>query len=256
MRSLNIETRCTNGVLRMRGLLPFALVLLMAVPMKAAEVRDDSIATQHDSIVTVVEKDTSTVTEATSEPPKSKYERVQERRLKGWDKLIPNQGGIQFAGSIGLINLSVGWHYGRNDHWETDLLFGFVPKYHSESAHFTFTVKERYVPWHCDVHPNWTIEPLTAGIFFNTITGPDFWSRQPDRYPKNYYWFSTRIRTNIFLGQRLRFNIPPNKRIAHQSLSVYYEISTCDLYVCSKVNNKDFPLREMLSLAFGLRWEM
>lgn len=248
-RSSSTETRSPGRASLLKPLLCCALALLTAVPADACGAREDTVRTPQDSIAEAAD----TITGKTEE---TRYERVQEKRLKGWSRLIPNQGGLQFAGSIGLINLSVGWHYGRHDHWETDLLFGFVPKYHTESAHFTFTVKERYVPWHCEVHPNWTIEPLTAGFFFNTITGPDFWSRQPDKYPKDYYWFSTRIRAHIFIGQRLRFNIPAHKRIGHRSLSVYYEISTCDLYLCSKFKNRDFPLREMLSLAFGLRWEM
>ena len=34
----------------------------------------------------------------------------------------------------------------------------------------------------------------------------DFWTSEPERYPRGYYGFSTRIRTHIFLGQRVRFN--------------------------------------------------
>ena len=132
----------------------------------------------------------------------SLYELRHERYIKRWNKLIPNQATVQYAGSIGMFSAGAGWRYGRNHHWETDLLLGFLPKYHSETAHMTFTIKERYIPWHCKISSRWDIEPLTTGIFFNTISGEDFWKHLPSRYPKHYYGFSTKIRSNVFLGQR------------------------------------------------------
>ena len=201
--------------------------------------------------------DTTTIANNTdSVSAMSRYEKRVNRYVSRWNRFIPNQAVLQYAGSIGLINAGFGWHYGRNKSWETELLVGVLPKYHSASAHFTFTAKERFTPWHCHINPRWTIEPLTTGVFFNTISGEDFWRRQPSRYPKNYYWFSTKVRTNIFIGQRVRFRIPDHRRFMHQYISLYYEISTCDLYLASKFNNKSFPWRETLSLAIGLKWDI
>lgn len=184
------------------------------------------------------------------------YERRRRKRLEGWMNLIPNQATLQFAGSIGLLNAGLGWHYGRGDHWETELLIGFVPRYHSERTKATFTLKQRYVPWHCQLNSRWTIQPLTTGIGFNTISGDDFWKNLPDRYPHQYYGFSTKVRIHLFLGQRLRYAIPYRHRLLNQAVSLYYELSTCDLYLISKITNRHFPWKETLSLAFGLRWEM
>lgn len=188
---------------------------------------------------------------------KSRYERNRERAVAAWTRLIPNQTTLQYAGSIGMFNVGLGWHYGRGEHWETELMVGFVPRFHSGKAHTSLTLKQRYVPWHCPLSRHrWVLEPLTAGLFFNTISGDDFWARQPDRYPKKYYGFSTKVRTHIYLGQRLRFNIPTRHRRSHKAVSFYYEISSCDLYIVSKATNKEFPWSETLSLALGLRWEM
>lgn len=193
---------------------------------------------------------------ADTRPVLSRYERNRRKRIRGWAKLIPNQSCLQYAGSIGLLSAGLGWHYGRGEHWETELLVGFLPRYKTEGAKSTFTLKQRYVPWHCVLGSRWMIEPLTTGLFFNTISGDDFWKNQPDRYPKDYYGFSTKVRTNIFVGQRLRYNIPHSRRIFLQALSLYYEISTCDLYLISKVTNKHYPWSKTLSLAIGLRCEM
>lgn len=198
---------------------------------------------ESDSITTPIEK-------------LSRYDKNRQRLMKRWKRLIPTQASLQYAGSIGLMSAGWGWHYGKGQHWETDMLIGVVPRYHTEKFHTTFTIKQRYVPWHCMVSHRWTIEPLTAGVFFNTISGDDFWRSLPDKYPKHYYGFSTKVRANIFLGQRLRYNIPRSKRLAHQAVSFYYELSSCDLYIVSKATNKEYPWQETLSLALGLRWEM
>lgn len=198
---------------------------------------------ESDSITTPIEK-------------LSRYDKNRQQLMKRWKRLIPTQASLQYAGSIGLMSAGWGWHYGKGQHWETDILIGVVPRYHTEKFHTTFTIKQRYVPWHCMVSHRWTIEPLTVGVFFNTISGDDFWRSLPDKYPKHYYGFSTKVRANIFWGQRLRYNIPRSKRLAHQAVSFYYELSSCDLYIVSKATNKEYPWQETLSLALGLRWEM
>lgn len=70
-----------------------------------------------------------------------RYLRRRERTFRQWMRLIPNQTILQYAGSIGLMSAGIGWHYGRHDHWETDFLIGFLPRYHSEHAKSTFTLK-------------------------------------------------------------------------------------------------------------------
>lgn len=211
------------------------------------------------SVITKAIEDSATGTISTDkaqEPTTTAYDRRRQRAARRWEKLIPNQITLQYAGSIGLLSAGIGWHYGKHDHWESEFLIGFLPRYQSDEVSSTFTLKQRYVPWHCHVHRRWTLEPLTTGFFFNFIGGEDFWAKQPERYPKHYYGFSTKVRTHIYIGQRVRFNIPRNRRFLHQAVSLYYEISTCDLYLVSKITNKDFPWRETLSLALGLRLEM
>ena len=99
-----------------------------------------------------------------------KYEKRRERYMRRWMRLVPNQATLQYAGSIGLMSVGVGWHYGKNQHWETELLIGFVPRYHTESVHTTFTIKERYVPWHCSLNKHLTLQPLTTEADRQVIT--------------------------------------------------------------------------------------
>lgn len=236
-------------------MLPF-----VATPLPCDSIPCDSLLRQlPDSVVRRLARqlgmvDSAECRDAASRP--TRYERNRARTVAKWMRLIPNQTALQYAGSIGIVSAGFGWHYGKDEHWETELLFGFVPRYHSNEAHFTFTIKQRYVPWHCKISSRWSISPLTTGIFFNTISGDDFWTRQPDRYPKEYYGFPTKLRTHIYLGQRWRYNIPTRHRRRHQAVSLYYELSSCDLYLVSKFTNHEYPWRETLSLGFGIRWEM
>lgn len=184
------------------------------------------------------------------------YERRTLHLRSVWDRMVPNMGSIHFYGSVGLVSLGTGWHYGRKDQWETELLLGFVPKYESDHTKVTLTLKERFVPWRVSLSSRWAVEPLTAGLFLNTIFGEDFWARQPSRYPKDYYGFAPKLRANVFIGQRLRYNIPSRNRIFWKSISAYYELSTCDLYLVSAIPNRRVRLSDILSLAFGLRLEI
>ena len=68
-----------------------------------------------------------------TKPPKGSpeyYEYRMERYNQFWRSLIPNQARVQYAGSVGAANIGLGWHYGGRDKrlWETDFMFGFVPK--------------------------------------------------------------------------------------------------------------------------------
>lgn len=197
----------------------------------------------------------SAATDSTAHAP-SFYERNTARRINFWQRMVPNQGCVHLYGSVGLVSLGTGWHYGRKDQWETEVLLGFVPKYESNQTKATLTLKQRFVPWLLPLSSRWGVEPLTTGIFFNTIFGENFWARQPSRYPKNYYGFAPKLRINIFIGQRLRYNIPRRNRLLWKSISLYYELSTCDLYLISALPNRRVTLGDILSLAIGLRLEV
>lgn len=60
----------------------------------------------------------------------------------------------------------------------------------------------------------------------------------------------------MFLGQRLRYNIPTRNRLYNKSVTLYYELSTCDLYLVSAIPNSNVRLSDILSLCFGVRMEM
>ena len=185
--------------------------------------------------------------------------RQYEKRVKGyqelWQSLIPAYTKLQYAGGMGLINFGFGWSYGKNNRWETDAFFGFIPRYSSDNSKITMTLKQNFIPWQKPLNDAFTLEPLTCSLYFNTVFSDEFWTQEPDRYPKGYYGFSTRVRTHLSIGQRLRFHIPDKKRFFSRSITAFYEISTCDFYVVSAFTNHLSP-EDYLRLSFGLKFDI
>lgn len=182
----------------------------------------------------------------------SKYEQRLERRAEMWKKLIPDLYMIQYGGGIATVSTGIGWDYGRSKQWETHILLGFVPKKYSHSHYWTFNLRESYTPWRIPVKQIVQFKPLTVSLLINSILHGDFWMSEPDRYPHGYYGFSSRMRFHLAVGQRWTFAIPRDKRLISSKLSVYYELSTCDLYVRQKFLNSEIPLSDILSLGFGV----
>lgn len=179
------------------------------------------------------------------------------RVYKRWEKLIPTQSIIQFAGNMGIVSVGSGWNYGKHKQWETHLLFGFIPKYDSSRAKLTMTLKENYMPWRTRINSKFTLEPLACGTYVNIVFGHEFWKRQPNRYPNHYYdYMSTKIRFNAFLGQRLTMDVPRNRHKLLKSVTLFYEVSSCDLYIRAKVLDREVSWADILGLSIGLKLQM
>jgi len=207
---------------------------------------------------------TGAIAQDNNENNKSIYEKRVEAYTSFWNALIPKYSKIQFAGSMGMFSFGGGWNYGRN-HWETDLMFGFVTKQtkniHNENAlrdlkpMATMTLKQNYIPWNIPLNENIAFEPLSCGLYFNTLLNGNFWTRQPSKYPEGYYFFSTKIRTLLFIGERITFKL--NHRHKHnKSITLFYELSTCDLYLLCAVQNKYLKPKDYIGLSFGVKLQI
>lgn len=183
------------------------------------------------------------------------YEYKMQAYNRFWTGLIPNQSRLQFAGSVGMINLGLGWHYGGPQHhrWETDFMLGFLLKNHTPHNHLTFTLRQSYVPFRIPLCWKFSLEPLAAGAMVNFVSGEEFWMREPSKYPQRYYGFPTAVRAHIFIGQRLRWEIPQAKRKYVKAISFCYDLSACDLDLVSYASNTFIPLRDILSLSFSIK---
>ncbi|MDV6169307.1 hypothetical protein R1T16_12800 [Flavobacterium sp. DG1-102-2] len=174
----------------------------------------------------------------------------------GWGKLIPKYIKVQYAGSMGFMSLGGGYDYGVNRQWETDIFFGFLPHYSTAKNKITLTLKQNYIPWKTDINDRFMIELLTTGLYINTIFDDEFWISEPDKYPNGYYSFSTRIRFNAFVGQRLTYKLKPESHKFLKSVTAFYEVSTNDVYVLSAFNNSYLKPKDYLVLSLGVKLQM
>lgn len=166
------------------------------------------------------------------------------------EKVMPRFMKAQFAGSIGAVSIGIGWNYGR-DHWETDFIAGLVPR-NSDHAMLTLTLKQNYLPWKINLGKNFMCEPLTCGIFLNTLLDNDFWVKNPDKYPSGYYTFSTKMRIHVFTGQRVTYKFKRQDKFV-KAVSLFYEINTADLYLINAITNSYIKPKDFLSLAIGIK---
>ena len=194
------------------------------------------------------------VTEAASDTVPTRYEKMMTRRMEGWKRLIPDHYKIQFAGSIGVVSIGTGWTYGKKQQWETDIMLGFLPKFESEHNKAVFTLKQSYLPWRLRVKESaWVIQPLSCSLFLSSVLSDKFWTHEPDRYPKGYYGFSTRIRAYLSLGQRVMYDVPDVSNWWIQDISLYYELGACDTDFCTFFGDRSIKFKEILSLAVGIK---
>ena len=217
----------------------FSLLLSLSVSGTKAQMLDSTMTSAR-------------ATEAAKDSTTLRYIRNIQRYERFFKSLMPKYSVVQYAGSIGMVSAGLGWNY-FHQRWRTELLFGVVPKYESENTKYILTLKEIYDPFHIALGKNFCYRPLQTGLFFSYIFGGEFWDHEPKRYPKHYYGFSTGFRINLLLGGQVTYNIPLYKRRAHKDISLYYELSTCDLYLCSAFTNKNITLADILSLGFGVR---
>ena len=182
------------------------------------------------------------------------HEIRKQKSIEKWNKLMPKYAKAQYAGSMGLISVGVGRYYGKKEQWETDFMIGYIPKYTTNSAKLCLTLKENFYPWKIQLkNSDFYYEPLSSGFYINSVLNDEFWVYNPDKYPSSYYTFSTKIRFNIYIGQRITYEIPANKRRYAKSISAFYEISSNDLDIISAIGNSYIKPTDYLHLSLGIK---
>lgn len=185
--------------------------------------------------------------------PQRRWDKRIHQKYTGWERLRPTHVKYQYAGGMGVSSFGVGWDYGKRRQWETDFLVGFLPAKYADKFRLTFTVKQNYIPWSMSFDEHWALEPFYCGLYVTTIAGEEFWKQEPGRYPNGYYNFSSKLRPYIFIGQRMNFNLK-NSLVKHVSL--FYEVSTCELYLISKITNKSLKMKDVLRFSFGAKVQL
>jgi len=211
---------------------------------------EDGVAQAGNEIV-----DTVRMNDYSHQETTSRYDKRIHRYRKNWGALVPTQMVLQTCGNMGLFSIGMGWDYGKRRQWETHLMLGFIPRFDSNSSKVTLTLKENFIPWRRDIGKGWWFEPLECTLYFNTVFGHDFWTKQPTKYESGYYPFSTRIRPNLALGERFKFDIPHNKRKRIKSITFFYELGTNDIYFMRFYRNGSAEFWDVFGLSLGAKFQ-
>ena len=217
--------------------------------LKAQENKSSNIRTAVTESIT-----TTVLSNDSSQIPKvRRWDKRHHQRYNGWERIKPTHVKMQYAGGMGVLSTGFGWDYGKRSQWETDLFFGYLPKKYAQKFRLTFTLKQNYIPWSMSFDEHWNLEPFYCGMYFTTIAGEEFWSKEPGRYPNHYYNISTKIRPSVFFGQRIGFN--PNLHLI-KNIQLWYEVGTNELYLISKITNKSLKMRDILRFSFGFKIQL
>ncbi len=184
----------------------------------------------------------------------ARYERRAARFMQFWHSLTPRRVVIQYAGGIGFVSAGLGWAYGSHNSWETDFMLGYVPPYTTGRGKLTITARETYVPFDFRIYDAVRMQPLAVSMYFNVITGHEFWMSEPTRYPHKYYGFSSGIRSGISLGQRLHLRIPAEKRRRFNDVMFYYDFNACDIDIAAFASNHSVSLWDIVNISLGVKF--
>ncbi|WBO84069.1 hypothetical protein [Hymenobacter yonginensis] len=165
---------------------------------------------------------------------------------------VPVFVSVQIGGGAGMVAVGGGVRL-AHQRLEPEVLVGRVPKRYSGSPLTIFTFKTTYVPLRETLGPHWQMGGGLGGFINYTHGATLLNSKDPRKYPDGYYWFSTRVRTGLYVAPRLSYAGRPSTQHPHPpGLTAYAELGTNDLYFLSRVTNRNSPtLRNILTLGFG-----
>lgn len=170
-------------------------------------------------------------------------------RVDRW--YVPDEGVLQYAGSIGFLSAGVGYQVFRQ-RAHVDIIFGYVPANFGGAPLETITLKFTAAPWHWRAQKRLSITPLTTGVYFCYTPGRQFSSDLPSWYPSGYYWWSEAIRANLIIGGSLNLSLPRGEHF--RRVDLYYELGTNEIKLASYVQNTgSLHLHQILHAGIGLR---
>lgn len=168
-------------------------------------------------------------------------------RKKSW--YVPDAGVLQFAGNMGMLAVGPGYNFAR-ERLAADLLYGYVPKFDSDEAEHLLTLKCTYKPWKIERRRDFEVVPIQVGLaasYYFDDKYPLFWD---DKYPKQYYWWSPKVRVLGFAGASVAKQI---RNSAITKAGIYSELGTYDLMATAWFKDDALTLWDIVSISLGAR---
>jgi len=179
----------------------------------------------------------------------SAQEMKQEKKSK-LHNLIPDYVKLQYAGGIGFMSAGVGYTFFKQ-RLDVSMFYGYVPKAFSIDDLHSISLQLTAKLIHITLNDKLELLPLNFGWYAHHTFGNDFWVRLPDKYAKDYYWWSPGRNAGVFIGAELKTKLLASKSPA-SGTAFYVRIGSRGLYIASKAGNKTIPFTDILEFGFGV----
>jgi hypothetical protein len=179
----------------------------------------------------------------------SAQEMKQEEKSK-LHNLIPDYVKLQYAGGIGFMSAGVGYTFFKQ-RLDVSMFYGYVPKAFSIDDLHSISLQLTAKLLHIKLNDKLELLPLNFGWYAHHTFGNDFWVRLPDKYAKDYYWWSPGRNAGVFIGAELKTKLLASKSPA-SGTAFYVRIGSRGLYIASKAGNKTIPFTDILEFGFGV----
>ncbi|MBO0361171.1 hypothetical protein J0X19_24650 [Hymenobacter sp. BT186] len=159
---------------------------------------------------------------------------------------------LHVGGGLGLVAVGGGVQLAQQ-RLEPEVLVGYVPRRFSSKPLTIFTFKATYLPVRATLGDHWRVSGGVGGYVSYTHGATIRDSKDPSNYTPGYYFFSTKVRTGLFVTPRLTYaGIATVQRPNPARVAAYAELGTNDLYLLSRLPNKGgISVSDILTLGFG-----
>jgi hypothetical protein len=131
------------------------------------------------------------------------------------------------------------------------MFYGYVPKAFSVDDLHSISLQLTAKLLSYKLNDNLELLPLNFGWYAHHTFGSDFWVHLPDKYAKDYYWWSPGRNAGVFIGAELKTKLLASKSSA-SGTAFYLRIGSRGLYIASKAGNKTIPITDILEFGFGV----
>lgn len=164
-------------------------------------------------------------------------------------RYIPDAAVVQFAGNMGMLSAGPGYDFAKRK-LAADLLYGYVPKFDSDEAEHLLTIKGTYKPWEIKRRRDFTVIPIQIGLGLSYYLNDKYPLVWDEKYPKQYYWWSPKVRLLGFAGATVTRQVR-NSKI--KTIGLYSEFGTYDLIFTSWFKDDGIGIGDIVNLSVGTR---
>jgi len=163
-------------------------------------------------------------------------------------RFLPDYTKIQFAGNIGLLSAGIGYQF-FNDAFNTELIYGYVPKAYAHTQIHTITSKNIFPLW--SLHNSNLIFSPYLGMTLSFETGNNTFVKLPSQYPSGYY--STNAFHLCMLGGVSAYH-SFNRKGVFKGFAFYAEVVAVDSFLWYKLNSNHIRMSQIFSLSLGINF--